>query len=129
MTTSRLPETAPAAAPGASGRATSAICSRRVFLLRSAGAGCAAALAMPGVAMAAGQVEEGDEAALALGYRHDTQQVDAGRFPKHQPAQHCANCAFYQGATGEEWAGCAMFGRKQVSARGWCSAWSAKPGG
>jgi len=128
MTTSRLAETAPAAAPAASGRATSAICSRRVFLLRSAGAGCAA-LAAPGLALGAAHVEEGDEAALALGYRHDSQQVDAARFPKHEPAQRCANCAFFQGAPADEWAGCAMFGRKQVAGRGWCGAWATKPGG
>ena len=100
--------------------------SRRVFMMRSAA--CAAFVA-PGLACAAAHVEESDEAAVALGYRHDTKQVDASKYPKHQPSQHCANCAFFQGAPADEWAGCAMFGRKQIAAHGWCSAWAAKPGG
>jgi hypothetical protein len=101
---------------------------RRVFMMRSAAAGCAA-LAAPGLARAAAHVEESDEAAVALGYRHDSTKVDAAKYPKHQAAQQCANCAFFQGAPADEWAGCAMFGRRQVSGRGWCSAWAARPGG
>jgi len=104
------------------------VVSRRVFMMRSAAAGCAA-LAAPGIVRAATHVEESDEAAVALGYRHDTKQVDAARWPKHQASQHCANCAFFQGAATDEWAGCAMFGRKQIAAKGWCNAWAPKPGG
>ena len=100
--------------------------SRRVFVLRAAGA-CAALAATAG-ARAAAHVEEGDEAAVALGYRHDTTQVDAARFPKHEGSQRCANCAFFQGAAADAWSGCAMFGRRQVAAGGWCSAWAKKPG-
>jgi hypothetical protein len=37
-------------------------------------------------------------------------------------------CAFWQGTPTDAWAGCAMFGRKQVAAGGWCSAFSKKPG-
>jgi hypothetical protein len=98
---------------------------RRMFVLRSAAGGTA--LALPGVVLAAAHVEEGDEAAVALGYRHDTKLVDAAKFPKHQASQHCGNCAFFQGASGDEWGGCAMFGRKQIAAGGWCNAWAAKP--
>jgi hypothetical protein len=97
-------------------------------MLRAAATGCAAIV--PGlVAAAAAHVDEHDEAAVALGYRHDTKQVDQGRFPKHEASQHCASCAFFQGAPADEWAGCAMFGRKQIAAGGWCSAWAKKPGG
>jgi hypothetical protein len=100
---------------------------RRIFMMRSAAG--AAALVAPGFAGAASHVEESDEAAVALGYRHDTGQVDAARYPGHRPSQHCANCAFFQGTPTDEWGGCAMFGRKQIAGSGWCSAWAAKPGG
>jgi hypothetical protein len=54
--------------------------------------------------------------------------VDKQRFPKHSDTQNCANCAFFQGGAADEWAGCAMFGRKHIAASGWCSAWAKKPG-
>jgi hypothetical protein len=99
---------------------------RRIFLARSLAAGCA--IAASAGARAATHVEEGDEAAAALGYRHDTRQVDAKKYPSHAPQQQCGNCAFFQGAPADAWAGCAMFGRKQIAAAGWCSAWAKKPG-
>jgi hypothetical protein len=98
---------------------------RRVFMMRSLAGGCAA-LAAPALVHAAAHVEESDEVAQSLGYRHDTKQVDDKRFPKHQASQHCASCSFFQGAPADEWGGCAMFGRKQISANGWCSAWASK---
>jgi hypothetical protein len=101
---------------------------RRIFIARTLAGGCAA-LALPALVQAApSHVEESDETAMALGYKHDTKQVDKQRFPKHSPAQNCANCAFFQGSATDEWGGCAMFGRKQVAATGWCSAWAKKPG-
>jgi len=98
---------------------------RRVFMIRAAAGG--AILAVPLVASAAPHVEESDEAAQQLGYRHDSSQVDGAKFPKHQAGQRCADCSFFQGAAGDAWGGCAMFGRKQVSGAGWCSAWMKKP--
>jgi len=99
---------------------------RRIFIVRAACAG--AALAAPFTAQAATHVEESDETAVALGYRHDTNKVDKQRYPKHAADQHCGNCSFFQGAAGDEWGGCAMFGRKHIAARGWCGAWAKKPG-
>ena len=99
---------------------------RRIFVMSLAG-GCAA-IASPGLVLAAGHVEETDENAVALGYRHDTRQVDQKRFANHADTQRCANCSFFQGAPADAWAGCAMFGRKQIAAEGWCSAWAKKPG-
>lgn len=99
---------------------------RRVFVLQAVASVLAgAALAQP----ARPRVDEDDDHAKQLGYRHDTGQVDARRFPKHTKAQRCDNCSFYQGAVGEAWAGCAFFGRKQVAAPGWCLAWQPKPAG
>lgn len=79
---------------------------------------------VPMAAVAAPHVAEEDETAVALGYRHDTRQVDGQKFAKHRPEQRCSNCSFFQGAATDEWGGCAMFGRKQVAAAGWCNAWN-----
>lgn len=101
---------------------------RRVFIARTLAGGCAA-WAAPVIGHAApSRVDEADETAVALGYRHDTTKVDRQRHPKHDPAQRCDNCSFFQGAAGDEWGGCAMFGRKHIAAAGWCSAWAKRPG-
>jgi len=97
---------------------------RRVFLFRSLAGGCSAAL--PVLALAATHVDEADEVAVALGYHHDTRQVDGGRYPAHTQEQRCAECSFWQGSPTDEWSGCAMFGRKQVAGTGWCSSWTKK---
>jgi len=100
---------------------------RRAFIGRTLAFG-SAVLVVPLGARAAARVSEDDETAVALGYRHDTLQVDKKRFPKHEAQQRCANCSFFQGAASDEWGGCAMFGRKHIAAAGWCSAWAKKPG-
>ena len=87
---------------------------RRVFLL---------ALATAGTAKAQSKVDEADENAVALGYRHDTNKVDGKKYPQHKADQKCNNCQFWQGSTNDAWAGCAMFGRKQIAGPGWCMAW------
>ncbi|HEV8690424.1 MAG TPA: high-potential iron-sulfur protein [Ideonella sp.] len=92
---------------------------RRVVLQLAVGGLCGAAA----VRAQAAQVDEADETAVALGYRHDTNKVDAKKFANHSPSQHCANCGFWQGAASDAWAGCSMFGRKQVAHGGWCAAW------
>ena len=96
---------------------------RRIFLASSI-----AALAAPSLAHAATHVEEADDTAVALGYKHDTKLVDQKKYPNHAAQQHCGDCAFWQGAQSDAWAGCAMFGRKQVAANGWCGAFAKKPG-
>ncbi len=102
---------------------------RRIFITRSLASGCAlAGINLATVANAATHVEETDETATALGYRHDTRQVDQDKYPNHAVQQHCTECAFWQGAATDAWAGCAMFGRKQVAAGAWCSAFSKRPG-
>jgi hypothetical protein len=101
---------------------------RRLFITRAL-AGGGTLLAIPVVVRAAPpRVDESDETAAALGYKHDTKKVDSQRYPKHSATQNCANCSFFQGSSSDEWAGCAMFGRKQIAAGGWCSAWAKKPG-
>lgn len=90
---------------------------RRTFLLAVAAAGLATR------AQAQARVDEADDSAVGLGYRHDTTKVDAKKYPQHRADQKCSNCQFWQGAAGDAWAGCAMFGRKQIAANGWCLAW------
>jgi len=102
---------------------TSTSTSRRRFIVSIAAVGgCGSAASA--FAQAGAHVDEADEQAVALGYRHDTTKVDAKKYPKHNPTQHCANCSFWQGKPDDAWAGCAMFGRKQVAKAGWCQAWA-----
>ena len=64
-----------------------------------------------------------ESAAKALGYKHDSSQVDGKKYPAHQAAQKCNNCQFWQGSATDAWAGCSMFGRKHIAAAGWCLAY------
>ena len=93
---------------------------RRVFLMRAAAASTALAA---GTLHAQSKVDEADDTATALGYKHDTAKVDGKKCPAHKPDQKCNNCQFWQGSATDAWAGCAMFGRKQVAAAGWCTAY------
>lgn len=103
--------------------------SRRRFITIVPLAAAGTVLCTPAAfAQAGAHVDEADEQAVALGYRHDTAKVDAKKYPQHQAAQHCANCSFWQGKPDDAWAGCAMFGRKQVARNGWCQAWVKAPG-
>jgi hypothetical protein len=79
-------------------------------------------------AQSGSHVDEAGEQAVALGYKHDTAMVDKTKYPKHAATQHCSNCSFFQGKPDDKWAGCSMFGRKQVAAGGWCLAWNKIPG-
>ncbi len=97
---------------------------RRQFFVRVVAAGTALSAAG---AQAAVQVEESDEQAVALGYKHDTHKVDAAKYPKHEKSQHCGNCSFFQGQKGDAWGGCAMFGRTHIANGGWCMAWAKAP--
>jgi len=97
---------------------------RRTFLLQVAAAG--SALAAAHAQAQAAKVDEKDPQAVGLGYVHDTTKADAKKFPKHTNDQKCSNCALFQGKAGDAWAGCPLFGTKQVAGNGWCSAWAKK---
>ncbi|VTU28244.1 High-potential iron-sulfur protein [Variovorax sp. PBS-H4] len=101
---------------------------RRAFAGRAMAGSCIVALVPVAALAAAPRVEESDETAVSLGYKHDTKAVDGKKYPKHAASQRCVNCAMWQGTASDPWAGCAMFGRKQVAAEGWCMAWAPKPG-
>ncbi|MGH8495601.1 MAG: high-potential iron-sulfur protein [Gammaproteobacteria bacterium] len=98
---------------------------RRRFL--ELGLGSLLLLPFAGPARAAGRLREDDPAALALGYRHDADEVDIERFPKRAgpegAAQFCANCRFLGGPVEDEWRPCSLFENRLVNARGWCNSW------
>ena len=96
---------------------------RRTFLMQVAVAGTALAASQ---AQAQAKLDEKDPQAVALGYVADTKKVDTKKFPKHTNDQRCNNCALYQGKATDAYAGCPLFGTKQVAGPGWCSAWGKK---
>ena len=101
---------------------------RRAFANRAMAGTCVVALVPVAALAAPPRVEESDETAVSLGYKHDTKNVDKKKYPKHAATQRCVNCAMWQGSATDPWGGCAMFGRKQIAAEGWCMAWAPKPG-
>jgi hypothetical protein len=64
-----------------------------------------------------------DPVAKALLYTHDAATVKAPNFKK---GSDCANCVQFQAKSGD-WGPCTAFPGKLVAAKGWCSAWAAKP--
>jgi hypothetical protein len=98
---------------------------RRFLKLAAAGMAalplCGAGLARR--ARAQEQVAEDDELAQQLGYKHDASEVDPNEWPEYQEGHICANCQLYQGAEGDEWGPCEIFGGELVAAGGWCLSW------
>src|ERR1700758_979080 len=99
--------------------------SRRTFLITSIGVASTFALSRQAFADAP-KVAESDPTAQALGYKEDASKVDKAKYTKYAAIQDCGNCSFYQGKPTDAWAGCPMFAGKQVSAKGWCSAYNKK---
>jgi hypothetical protein len=99
--------------------------SRRTFLITSIGAASALALSREALADAP-KVAENDPTAQALGYKMDATKVDKAKFAKYTAGEDCSNCSFYQGKPADAFAPCPMFAGKQVSAKGWCSAYNKK---
>lgn len=98
---------------------------RREFIVKLSLGG--SALMAGNVAMAQGaMVVEADAQAKALGYVADTTKADGKKFPKHVATQNCANCVLYQGKAGAAAGPCPLFAGKQVTAKGWCSAYVKK---
>ncbi|WP_427307253.1 high-potential iron-sulfur protein [Cupriavidus sp. H39] len=100
---------------------------RRQFLgylpLALTGSIAAAATLGSRPARAAAMLGEQEPQALKVGYMADSSRVDPRKYPAHKPSQTCANCQLYQGDEGSAAGGCALFGGKDVAAKGWCSAW------
>jgi hypothetical protein len=99
--------------------------SRRTFLITSIGVASSLALSRQAFADAP-KVSESDPTAVALGYKADATKVDKAKYAKYAAGQDCSNCSFYQGKPTDAFAPCPMFGGKQVSGKGWCSAYNKK---
>lgn len=97
---------------------------RRHFICQMLAVGGLGASSFAAAQATPARVDENSDQATALGYRHDTTKVDSAKYPKHTAAQRCNNCSFFQGKADDAWAGCAMFGRKQIAGPGWCLAWA-----
>jgi hypothetical protein len=97
---------------------------RRTFMMQVAA--CGTLLAGTEAMAQAARLDEKDPQAVALGYVADTTKADKKKYPKHDAAQKCTNCALYQGKATDPWGGCPLFGTKQVAGPGWCSAWAKK---
>jgi hypothetical protein len=102
--------------------------SRRVFVIHSATAIAAGAalVAAPAFAQKPPMVDAKDATAVALGYVAESAKTDKAKFPKHEAAQNCGNCAIFQGKAADAAGGCPLFAGKQVATKGWCSAWAKK---
>lgn len=107
---------------------------RRALLKKMTLAGLSVgAVAATGVSMPTAQadshlskIEEDSPQAKALGYKHDTADVDPEKYPQSQNGNKaCANCRLYSAATADGWGVCPIFAGKLVSGAGWCSAWVA----
>ncbi|OOG50444.1 high-potential iron-sulfur protein [Polaromonas sp. C04] len=99
---------------------------RRVFLMAVA-AGTSALAATQNLALAADpELLDTDPQAVALGYKKNTTQVDAKKYPKHTADQHCANCQLFQPMGAAATGHCPLFAGKLVHTTGWCSAWAKK---
>ena len=72
------------------------------------------------------KVDEESAQAKALGYKHDTTQVDGSAFATHDPANKCSGCILYTGNEGDEWGPCSIFPNMEVAAEGWCTAFAPK---
>ena len=102
---------------------------RRRFL-KLATAGVAAApfsgMLLTRLARAQEKVDPKEELAQQLGYTEDASTVDPAEWPTYEEGQVCANCQLFEGAEGDEWAPCQIFGGQLVAGPGWCSAWIAR---
>lgn len=100
--------------------------SRRSFLITSLGVATTVALSSRQALAGAPKVSESDPTAQALGYKADATKVDKAKYAKYAAGEDCGNCQFFQGKPTDAFAPCPMFGGKQVSSKGWCSAYSKK---
>lgn len=78
-------------------------------------------------AAAPGKLKETEPLGKALGYKEDTRQVDAKKYPTHKPDQRCDGCKVYTGKAGAPTGPCTTAGNRLVTAAGWCTAYVKKP--
>jgi hypothetical protein len=94
---------------------------RRIFMMNAVLGGTALACSQAQAGLK--NIEENDPKAASLGYKHDSAQVDAKRFPKHTAAEKCNNCMAWLGKAADPWAECDLTPDKLVNNGGWCSSY------
>jgi hypothetical protein len=102
--------------------------SRRQFIRTLSLSGAAVLVAGNARSADLPMVDEKDATAASLGYVSDTAKANQAKYPNHTPAQQCNNCQLYQGKAGVATGSgpCPLYAGKQVSAKGWCSAYAKK---
>ena len=101
--------------------------SRRTFVMAVVAGSSALAASRVSAQAAAPVLSEADPQAVALGYKADNTKVDKAKYPQHAATQMCSGCNFFQGKPADPTGPCQLFAGKQVSGKGWCSAWAKKP--
>src|SRR5450759_3354580 len=71
-------------------------------------------------------VGEKDAQAVALGYVDDAIRVDKVKFKAYIAGSQCSGGARYVGKARDSAGCCPVFQGKNVTAKGWCSAWAKK---
>ena len=79
-------------------------------------------------AAAMAKLDESNPTAVALGYKHDADDVDVDRFAKRATEegkkQFCDNCLHYKPSEEEGWGPLRdLPGIQVVAAKGWCNVW------
>jgi hypothetical protein len=72
------------------------------------------------------RVDENEQQAQALGYKHDAAKVDKAKFKNFQADQLCSNCNLFKAKATDAWGPCDIFAGREVNAKGWCAAWVKK---
>ncbi len=98
--------------------------SRRTFLIGCAGVVSTLAWQRQALADTAPKLDESDPQAKQYSYQQDAKKVNVATSPAYKPGQTCANCSLFQGQSSDAYAGCIIFGNKQVAAAGWCNAYT-----
>ena len=77
---------------------------RRFLKLATAGVAAApfGAARLARLAHAQERVEEDEELAQQVGYKHDASDVDPNEWPDYEEGETCANCQLYHGEEGAE---------------------------
>ncbi len=96
---------------------------RRVFMMQVAATSCALGLASMARAAGLPMVAETDAMAVNLHYKADATKATHA---KYKAGQQCSNCVLYQGKGTDAAAACGIFPGKQVSGKGWCTAYAKK---
>ena len=121
------PVAAPAAAPAAPPPPTAPVAAAPPPTPAPTPAPAATPAPAPAAAAAAGpMVDEKDAVAVSLGYVADASRVDKAKYPNYAAGQACSSCTLFQAAAGAEAGACPLYAGKQVSAKGWCSAFAKK---